>query len=100
MSQPPRHFSTAARVHPGIVAHMPMPRPRSVPIKGLTTVAAVAVAAYGAKTYYDRVVEVSAQRRNDSYREQQARNERLMDMYGDRTSLAELERAVSHYEKK
>jgi hypothetical protein len=66
----------------------------------LTTVAAVAVAAYGAKTYYDRAVEVSAQRRNDSYREQQARNEQLMDMYGDRTSLAELERAVSHYEKK
>ncbi|KAK0383071.1 hypothetical protein NLU13_8986 [Sarocladium strictum] len=98
MSNPPRHFSTAARVHPGIVAHMP--RPHTVPIKGLTTVAAVVVAAYGAKTYYDRALEVEAQRRNDSYREQQARNEQLMDMYGDRSSLAELERAVQHYEKK
>jgi hypothetical protein len=66
----------------------------------LTTVAAVAVATYAAKTYYDRALELSAQRRNDSYREQQARNEQLMDMYGDRSNLEALERAVQHYEKK
>lgn len=77
-----------------------MPRPRAVPIKGITTVAAVAVAAYGAKTFYDKAVETAAQRRNDSHREQQSRNERLLDMYGDRSSLEELERAIQHYEKK
>lgn len=66
----------------------------------ITTVAAVVVAAYGAKTYYDKTVETVEQRRNDSYREQQSRNERLLDVYGDRSSLEELEKAIQHYEKK
>lgn len=70
----------------------------------MTAVAAVAVAAYGAKTYVGHVVESrSAQQQHqqgESYEERQARNERLLDMYGDRSSLEALEKAIQHYEKK
>lgn len=77
-----------------------MPRPRALPVRGITTVAAAAVAAYGAKAYFDKAAEASLQHRNDSYREQQLQNERMLDMYGDRSSLEALERAVQAYEKK
>lgn len=56
--------------------------------------------AYGAKTYLDNAAETSLKQRNDSYREQQLQNERMLDMYGDRSSLEALERAVQAYEKK
>jgi hypothetical protein len=45
-----------------------------------------------------RIAQMEAtERENAAYRE---RNEALMNMYGDRSSLEELEKAVQFYEKR
>lgn len=45
-----------------------------------------------------RIAQMEAtERENIAYRE---RNEALMNMYGDRSSLDELEKAVQYYEKR
>ncbi|KAH7235281.1 hypothetical protein FSOLCH5_009019 [Fusarium solani] len=103
MIQVPRQsFSTAARVHPNIVPHL---RPqRRMPFgRWVKPVGAVLVVGYGVKTYLDmvqtrRMAQIEAmERENAAFRE---RNETLMNMYGDRSSLNELEKAIEFYEKR
>jgi hypothetical protein len=61
------------------------------------------VVGYGVKTYLDmvqtrRMAQIEAmERENAAFRE---RNETLMNMYGDRSSLNELEKAIEFYEKR
>lgn len=66
-------------------------------------VAAVVVVGYGVKTYLD--MAQNRRRAQMEYMEREAatrkqRNEMLMDMYGDRSSLDELEKAIEFYEKR
>lgn len=102
MHRTPRQpFSTAARIHPNIVPHL-RPR-RKMPIGWMKPVAGVLAVGYGVKTYLDM-----AQRRRQAqveYMEREhaamkERNEMLMEMYGDRSSLDSLEKAVEFYEKR
>lgn len=66
-------------------------------------VAAIVAVGYGAKLSLEmvakrRIAQMEAtERENAAYRE---RNEALMNMYGDRSSLDELEKAVQFYEKR
>ena len=65
--------------------------------------AAVVAVAYGVKTYLDmsnnrRVAQNEYMERESASRKQ--RNEILMEMYGDRSSLNELEKAIEFYEKR
>ncbi|KAF4978907.1 hypothetical protein FZEAL_4793 [Fusarium zealandicum] len=102
MMQVPRQtFSTAARIHPNIVPHL-RPR-RRMPLVWLKPVAAVMVVGYGVKTCLEmantrRLAQIEAmERENNAMKE---RNETLMNMYGDRSSLNELEKAMEYYEKR
>ncbi|KAH7160081.1 hypothetical protein B0J13DRAFT_120597 [Dactylonectria estremocensis] len=103
MRAPRQAFSTAARIHPNIVPHL-RPRRRMPSIsRWIKPVAAVAVVGYGVKTYLDmaqnrRRAQVEYMEREAATRKQ--RNEVLMDMYGDRSSLDELEKAIEFYEKR
>lgn len=62
----------------------------------------VSAMGYGAKVYLDAVREqriaIEAREREDAARRR--RNAMLLDVYGDRESLEELEKAVQFYEKK
>ncbi|KAK7429279.1 hypothetical protein QQZ08_004089 [Neonectria magnoliae] len=104
MMQTPRQpFSTAARIHPNIVPHLPHLNPQRMPRGWIKPVAAVVVVAYGAKTYLDmannrRIAQNEYMERESASRKQ--RNEILMEMYGDRSSLNELEKAIEFYEKR
>ncbi|KAH6970793.1 hypothetical protein BGZ61DRAFT_360978 [Ilyonectria robusta] len=101
MRVPRQPFSTAARIHPNIVPHLrPQRRMRPGWVK---SVAAVVVVGYGVKTYLD--MAQNRRRAQMEYMEREAatrkqRNEMLMDMYGDRSSLDELEKAIEFYEKR
>ncbi|KAF4467434.1 hypothetical protein FALBO_5687 [Fusarium albosuccineum] len=102
MRAPRQSFSTAARIHPNIVPHL-QPKRRMPFGRWVKPVAAVAVVGYGAKTYLEmaqtrRIAQIEAmERENAAFRE---RNETLMNMYGDRSSLNELEKAIEFYEKR
>ncbi|KEY69844.1 hypothetical protein S7711_08985 [Stachybotrys chartarum IBT 7711] len=66
-------------------------------------VAAASIVSYGVKVGIDMANQHRSARLQASEDEEIARrkrNEMLMDEYGDRSSLAELERAVQFYEKK
>ncbi|KAF7544005.1 hypothetical protein G7Z17_g10295 [Cylindrodendrum hubeiense] len=101
MHVPRQPFSTAARIHPNIVPHL-RPR-RRMPTGWVKPVAAVVVVGYGVKTYLDmaqnrRQAQIEYMEREAASHKQ--RNEMLMDMYGDRSSLDELEKAIEFYEKR
>ncbi|KAF5623900.1 hypothetical protein F52700_9916 [Fusarium sp. NRRL 52700] len=102
MRVPRQSFSTAARIHPNIVPHL-RPQKRMSLGKLVKPVAAVVAIGYGAKLSLEmaqrrRIAQMEAmERENAAYRE---RNEALMNMYGDRSSLDELEKAVQYYEKR
>ncbi|KAM0555725.1 hypothetical protein ACHAPJ_006116 [Fusarium lateritium] len=102
MRVPRQSFSTAARIHPNIVPHL-RPQKRMSFGKWVKPVAAVTAIGYGAKLSLEmaatrRIAQIEAmERENAAYRE---RNEALMNMYGDRSSLEELEKAVQYYEKR
>ncbi|KAM5354375.1 hypothetical protein ACJ41O_001024 [Fusarium nematophilum] len=101
MRVPRQSFSTAARVHPNIVPHL-RPR-RRMSFGWVKPVAAVVVVGFGAKTYLGmahtrRLAQIEAMERENAA--MRARNEALMNMYGDRSSLDELEKAVEFYEKR
>ena len=69
----------------------------------LASIATLVVAGYGIQTFALRardrhIAEAHAAETRDA--ERRRHNEALMDEYGDRSSLAELERAVRFYEKK
>ncbi|KAM0252985.1 hypothetical protein ACHAP5_000848 [Fusarium lateritium] len=95
-------FSTASRIHPNIVPHL-HPQKRMSFGKVVKPIAAVVAVGYGAKLSLDmvtkrRIAQMEAtERENAAYRE---RNEALMNMYGDRSSLDELEKAIQYYEKR
>lgn len=64
------------------------------------SVAAISGVAYAAKGWVDRA---ALRRRQDEERDaadRQRRNDALMDVYGDRSSLEALEQAVKFYEDK
>lgn len=102
MRVPRQAFSTAARIHPNIVPHL-RPQRRMSFGRWVKPVAAVVAVGYGAKLSLEmvatrRIAQMEAtERENVAYRE---RNEALMNMYGDRSSLEELEKAVQFYEKR
>lgn len=69
----------------------------------LKPVGAALIVGYGVKTYLDmsyerHMAQMQATQREDNDRKQ--RNEQLEDIYGDRSSLSELEKACQFYEKK
>lgn len=69
----------------------------------LKPVAGVVVVGYGVKTYLDmaqqrRQAQIEYMEREHAAQRQQ--NEMLMEMYGDRSSLDELEKAIKFYEKR
>ncbi|RCI14308.1 hypothetical protein L249_5931 [Ophiocordyceps polyrhachis-furcata BCC 54312] len=77
------------------------PRPRMAPRRFAFPLAAAATSLLAAKLYFGR--QASEQRREMAEREaveQRRRNESLMDVYGDRSSLQALEDAVKFYEKR
>lgn len=94
-------FSTAARIHPNIV---PLLRPRpKMPLGWAKPVAAAVVVGYGVKSYLDvannrRTAHAEAMEREAA--DLKKRNEMLLNMYGDRSSLEELEKAIEYYEKR
>jgi hypothetical protein len=102
MRVPRQAFSTAARIHPNIVPHL-HPQKRMSFGKLIKPIAAVVAVGYGAKLSLEmvtkrRIAQMEAtERENVAYRE---RNEALMNMYGDRSSLDELEKAIQYYEKR
>jgi hypothetical protein len=102
MRVPRQAFSTAARIHPNIGPHL-RPQRRMSFGRWVKPVAAVVAVGYGAKLSLEmvatrRIAQMEAtERENAAYRE---RNEALMNMYGDRSSLEELEKAVQFYEKR
>lgn len=66
-------------------------------------VAAVLVAGVGAKSYLDVAQQrrqAHAERMEREHAELKQRNEMLLNMYGDRSSLEALEKAVEFYEKR
>ncbi|KAH7310414.1 hypothetical protein B0I35DRAFT_481737 [Stachybotrys elegans] len=102
MDHAPQPFSISTRVHPAILPHLGQPKPPMPMTPWVRTVAVASVLAYGAKV----CVDMAAERRSSQARAleddaaRRRRNEMLMNEYGDRSSLAELERAVQFYEKK
>lgn len=62
----------------------------------------LAAAGYGARLYFETMTEqraaTEAKEREDA--ERRRRNAMLLDVYGDRESLEELEKAVQFYEQK
>ncbi|KAF5018689.1 hypothetical protein F66182_9303 [Fusarium sp. NRRL 66182] len=96
-------FSTAARIHPNIVPHLQPQQKRMSLGRLVKPVAAVMAVGYGVKVSLEmvqnrRVAQTEAmERENAAYRE---RNEALLNMYGDRSSLDELEKAIQFYEKR
>ncbi|PHH92064.1 hypothetical protein CDD83_9090 [Cordyceps sp. RAO-2017] len=74
-----------------------------MPFRWFVSIAALSGAAFAAKVWLDGAVErrdENAQRAEREAAERQRRNDALMDVYGDRSSLAALEQAVKFYEKK
>lgn len=101
MQIPRKSFSTAARIHPNIVPHLQPPR--RMRIGWIKPVAAVLVVGYGVKTYLGMSYERRRAQLEYMDRENaamKARNEALMNMYGDRSSIEELEKAIEFYEKR
>ncbi|KAI5462912.1 hypothetical protein BGZ63DRAFT_176745 [Mariannaea sp. PMI_226] len=101
MRVPRQSFSTAARIHPNIVPHL-RPR-RKMPFGWMKPVGVVLVVGYGVKTYLDMAQKRRQAQLEYIEREQAAmrqQNELLMDMYGDRSSLESLEKAIEFYEKR
>lgn len=100
MLRAPRGFSTSARVHPSFLPHLR--RSGRMPFRWLKPLAALSVAGFAAKTYVDGDGAHAASRqqaeRDDA--ELRRRNDALMDVYGDRSSLDALEKAVEYYEKR
>ncbi|EXV01126.1 hypothetical protein X797_005699 [Metarhizium robertsii] len=96
-----RVFSTSARVHPSILPHLR--QSRRPPFRWLKAALVLCGAGYIANVYIGRVRErriadiVAAETKAA---ELQRRNNALLDVYGDRSSLEELEKAVQFYEKK
>ncbi|KAF7562055.1 hypothetical protein G7046_g2092 [Stylonectria norvegica] len=94
-------FSTAARIHPNIVPHLRYSRGR-MPFAWVKPVATFLVVGYGVKSYIEmanqlRIAQVQLiERDNMALKE---RNEMLIEMYGDRSSLNNVQKAVDFYEK-
>ena len=64
---------------------------------------AVSMTGIALKLYMDRTIErrdIDMLATDRDSAEQQRRNNELLDMYGDRSSLEELEKAIQYYEKK
>ncbi|CAM1507404.1 Fc.00g070450.m01.CDS01 [Cosmosporella sp. VM-42] len=95
-------FSTAARVHPNIVPHLRPPRGK-MSLGWVKPVAAVLLVGYGVKSYIEmahqlRMAQIQLmERENTALKE---RNEMLMNLYGDRSSLNNVQKAVEFYEKR
>ncbi|PWI69300.1 hypothetical protein PCL_00947 [Purpureocillium lilacinum] len=101
MYRAPRSFSTSARVHPSFLPHLR--HSRHMPFRWLKPILAVSIVGLAVKTYADvagrrRDARLLAAERDAA--EQQRRNNALMDVYGDRSSLEALEKAVEFYEKR
>ncbi|KJZ73272.1 hypothetical protein HIM_07276 [Hirsutella minnesotensis 3608] len=101
MFRTPRSFSTSARVHPSFLPHLRNSRRR--PFRWAISGVALTVAAYASKRWLDSSSERHAEHAERAEREAadlQRRNDALLDVYGDRSSLEALEQAVQFYEKK
>jgi len=66
----------------------------------LKILAVVSILGFGATTYLPALSTRGAAERERQDAELQRRNNALMDQYGDRSSLEELEKAVQFYSKK
>ncbi|PHH76007.1 hypothetical protein CDD82_4192 [Ophiocordyceps australis] len=97
----PRTFSTSARVHPSFMPRLSLlasNRLRWIPVAVASSMFATGTV-YAASSYRQHRIEQDAEREaQEAQRRRQ--HESLMDVYGDRSSLEELERAVKYYEKK
>ncbi|KAJ6445505.1 fructose-bisphosphate aldolase [Purpureocillium lavendulum] len=101
MYRGPRSFSTSARVHPSFLPHLRHSRHMS--FRWLKPIIAVSVAGFAVKAYVDaagrrRAAQMLAAERDAA--ERLRRDNALLDVYGDRSSLEALEKAVEFYEKR
>ena len=71
-------------------------------ISRLPVLVGISAAGYGTKFYIDTVREqrIATELREREDAERRRRNAMLLDVYGDRETLEELEKAVQFYEKK
>ncbi|VUC20994.1 unnamed protein product [Clonostachys rosea] len=100
MFTPARRFSTAAKVYPSYLPHIPHSRRMPMPFRWFKPLAALVAVGLGARAYAvnarDRRTIAAAHESEQERRRQQ----NLMDVYGSRDSLEDLENAIRFYEKK
>ncbi|KAK5996623.1 hypothetical protein PT974_01960 [Cladobotryum mycophilum] len=68
--------------------------------KKVKTIVALSIVGYASKFYFDFARERRIARAIAEDRDRQRRDQMMMDLYGDRSSLEDLERAVAEYSKK
>lgn len=96
-----RVFSSSAKVHPSFLPHLR--QSRRAPFRWLRAALLLSTSAVLVSFYVDSVraresMDITAAER--SFAESQHRNNALLDAYGDRSSLEELEKAIQFYEQK
>jgi len=98
-----RSFSTAEKVYPSYLPHLH--QTKRMPFKWFKPLAALLTAGVAFRLYAtndgprdrSRLAEAAADQRYDAERQRQ---NALMDEYGARDSLEELEKAVAFYQKR
>ncbi|EEY15297.1 hypothetical protein D7B24_009281 [Verticillium nonalfalfae] len=96
-----RGFSTEARVHPNILPYLHNTRRTSMVPRWIPSTIAVIAVGYAASSYAMGMSQRRSARLAEMERQQaesRLRASKLMDAYGDGTSLESLERAVALYE--
>ncbi|KAL2022855.1 hypothetical protein VTK56DRAFT_4386 [Thermocarpiscus australiensis] len=98
--QPPsRLLSSSARVHPSYLPYLHNASRRGGKgIKWVPPLAAVIGAGYGVASYREAQADERLAAAEQAAEERRRREAALADAYGDRSSLAELERAMRVYE--
>ncbi|CAG9977703.1 unnamed protein product [Clonostachys byssicola] len=101
MFTPARRFSTAAKVYPSYLPHLP--HSRRMPFRWFKPLAALVAVGLGVRTYAVNARErrtIAAAHDIERHNEERRRQHNLMEVYGSRDSLEDLENAIRFYEKK
>ncbi|TDZ20948.1 hypothetical protein C8034_v011702 [Colletotrichum sidae] len=91
--QATRSFSTNARAPPSFF----LQTPRRIAMRWIPPTLAVVAVGYGLNTYRQTMVQRRAEAAAREL-EERKRSLKLLDAYGDRSSLEELEKAMAAYE--
>ncbi|KAL0935902.1 uncharacterized protein CTRU02_208117 [Colletotrichum truncatum] len=95
--QTSRAFSTNARIHPSYF----LQTPRRIAMRWIPPTVAVVAVGYGLNSYRQNMVQrrlAMAEEAEKRAVEDRKRAAKLLDAYGDRSSLEELEKAMQVYE--